>query len=75
MILAMINIYPPGTVIQINKEGQLATVNSIQIQSSRIVYEVCWWYDSARHVEWIEEHEITTRSTDKIRIGFHDPSN
>ena len=35
-----------------------ARVTAIQIRGEQISYEVVWWHEGGRHVEWVEAWEI-----------------
>ena len=69
------NVFKPGQPIYIHtsvNETIHALILSVQVNAKEaIAYEVVWWTNGIRYVEWVKPHEISNIiSTSKMKIGF-----
>jgi len=64
-------VYAPGSAVQIGGELE-AVVLSVQVKAAAgVLYEVAWWSDGARKVEWVYEFEVRDQGeAPRIGVGF-----
>ena len=62
--------YPPGTTVFIGDDREIqGYIRRIEWSPRGLLYEIAWWADGKRSLEWFEEIEFATES-DKTEFGF-----
>lgn len=69
----MISVYPCGTKVKINDTSITGYVSAITMRWNNIAYEVTWWTEDVKKMEWCTEVDFTvlTEDTKKEPIGFN----
>ena len=63
-------VYPPGTPVYLAPDKSIeGHVRLVQWSPRGALYEIAWWDDGKRNIEWFEETEFSTDS-DKTEFGF-----
>lgn len=63
-------IYPIGSTVYINDGSIKSTVVAFCIRLNRITYEVVYFDNLNRKVEWVDDFEISKAEKVKAKIGY-----
>jgi hypothetical protein len=66
----MLQVFKPGTTVTVGDDVP-AIVRQACIAADGVTYEVAWWSDRTRIVQWLSEHEVKARDRTELRkVGF-----
>lgn len=65
-------VFKPGTQVKLGSIHGVVNQVSITGKSLHVEYEVVWWNEGQRVIQWLHDHEVQwDEVSETIEIGFH----